>query len=73
MIILLAALQAVPNEIYEAAKVDGAGPFRIFFSITLPSIVPILILQFVMQMNGAMQTFVQPQILTGGGPSWATR
>lgn len=72
MIILLAALQAVPNEIYEAAKVDGAGPFRIFFSITLPSIVPILILQFVMQMNGAMQTFVQPQILTGGGPSWAT-
>lgn len=72
MIILLAALQAVPEEIYEAARIDGAGPFRVFWSVTLPSIVPILILQFVMQLNAAMQTFVQPRILTEGGPGWDT-
>lgn len=72
MIIMLAALQAVPNEIYEAAKLDGAGTFRVFWNVTLPGIMPILILQFVMQLNAAMQTFVQPRILTGGGPNWST-
>lgn len=72
MVIMLAALQAVPREIYEAAMIDGAGSIRMFFQITLPSIVPILILQFVMQLNAAMQTFVQPRILTQGGPGWDT-
>ena len=72
MIILLAALQAVPQEIYEAARVDGASAFKQFIHVTIPGIAPILLLQFVMQLNGAMQTFVQPQILTGGGPEWKT-
>lgn len=73
MIILLAALQAVPEEIYEAARVDGAGAWRQFIHVTLPGIAPILLLQFVMQLTAAMQTFVQPKILTGGGPGFATR
>lgn len=72
MVIMLAALQAVPKEIYEAAMIDGAGKGRMFFQITIPSIMPILILQFVMQLNAAMQTFVQPRILTEGGPGWDT-
>jgi ABC-type sugar transport system permease subunit len=72
MIIFLAALQAVPNELYEAAKIDGAGSFALFFRITLPSISPIIVLQVVMQMTAALQTFAQPKILTGGGPGFST-
>ncbi|GAB2669702.1 carbohydrate ABC transporter permease [Kribbella swartbergensis] len=72
MIIFLAALQAVPTELYEAARVDGAGPSSVFFRITLPMISPIMLLQVILQTTAALQTFNQPKILTGGGPGFST-
>ena len=72
MIIFLAALQAVPIELYEAAKVDGAGPRSVFFRITLPMISPIMLLQVILQTTAALQTFNQPKILTDGGPGFST-
>jgi ABC-type sugar transport system permease subunit len=72
MIIFLAGLQAVPTELYEAAQVDGAGPVRTFFKITLPMITPILLLQLILQINAAFQTFNQVAILTKGGPGTST-
>jgi len=72
MIIFLAALQAVPTELYEAAKVDGAGPWAVFFRITLSVISPIMLLQVILQTTAALQTFNQPKILTGGGPGFST-
>jgi ABC-type sugar transport system permease subunit len=72
MIIFLAGLQNVPDELYEAAKLDGANASRTFFSITLPMITPILLLQLILQINGAFQTFNQIAILTAGGPDNST-
>ncbi|WP_405060998.1 sugar ABC transporter permease [Kribbella sp. NBC_01505] len=72
MIIFLAALQAVPAELYEAAKVDGAGPWSAFFRITVPTISPIILLQVILQTTAALQTFNQPKILTNGGPGFST-
>ena len=72
MIIFLAGLQAVPVELTEAGKVDGAGAVRRFVQITLPMIGPILLLQLVLQLNGAFQTFTQVAILTKGGPGTST-
>lgn len=76
MIIFLAALQAVPTELYEAARIDGAGPRTMFFRITLPLISPIMVLQVVLQLVTALQTFNQPKILSPdglGGPGFSTR
>ncbi len=72
MIIFLAGLQAVPQEIYEASKIDGAGPISIFLRITLPMISPILFLQLVLQLTAAFQSFNQAKVLTGGGPNFVT-
>jgi ABC-type sugar transport system permease subunit len=72
MMIFLAGLQAVPSELYEAAQVDGAGPVRTFFRITLPMITPVLLLQLVLQINLTFQTFNQIAILTKGGPGTST-
>ncbi|MFF7886473.1 carbohydrate ABC transporter permease [Streptomyces sp. RLB1-33] len=76
MVIFLAALQAVPTELYEAARLDGAGPRTVFFRITLPLISPIMVLQVVLQMVTALQAFNQPKILSPdgmGGPGFSTR
>jgi cellobiose transport system permease protein len=69
-IIYLAGLQAIPSEQYEAAKVDGAGPFRTFFSITLPQLRPIVLFTVVISTIGGLQTFTEPQVMVGnsGGP-----
>ncbi|MET9270903.1 sugar ABC transporter permease [Kribbella sp. NPDC003557] len=72
MMIFLAGLQAVPDEIQEAAKVDGANAFRRFTRITLPMIGPIMMLQLMLALNGAFQTFNQVAILTKGGPGHST-
>lgn len=72
MIIFLAGLQAVPQELYEAARLDGAGQIRLFARITLPMISPIIFLQLVLQIIGALQAFNQPAVLTGGGPGFST-
>jgi ABC-type sugar transport system permease subunit len=68
MIIYLGALQTVPLELYEAATVDGAGPVRSFFQITLPSIGPIIIVNVIMATIWTMQLFDIPKVLTKGGP-----
>ena len=77
MVIFLAALQAVPKELYEAARLDGAGDRQMFWRVTLPVISPIMLLQVVLQLTTALQTFNQPKILTppdgsGGGPGFST-
>lgn len=72
MIIFLAGLQNVPTEVYEAARTDGAGPVRMFFSITLPLITPIMLLQLVLGLVLAFQAFNQVAVLTNGGPGTST-
>lgn len=62
-IIYLAGLQAIPTELYEAAKVDGAGPIRSFFSITVPLLRPVILFTVVVSTVTGMQTFTEPQVL----------
>ncbi|MGI6669741.1 MAG: carbohydrate ABC transporter permease [Acetivibrionales bacterium] len=66
MIIFLAALKQIPTDYYEAASIDGAGKTRQFFSITLPSISPIILFNLIMQMISAFQAFTQAYIIGGG-------
>ena len=72
MVLFLAALQGVPSELYEAARIDGAGPGRIFLRITLPLISPTLMLTAVITIVGALQAFANIAVLTGGGPGLST-
>ncbi len=72
MVIFLGALQGVPKEVYEAAAIDGATPFHSFLSITLPMVSPIIFLQVVLQMIGALQAFTQVHVLTKGAPNNVT-
>ena len=59
-------------ELYDAAKVDGAGKIRTFFSVTLPMISSIIFFNLVMQLINAFQDFTAPFVITGGGPLNAT-
>ncbi|MEI7592288.1 MAG: sugar ABC transporter permease [Actinomycetes bacterium] len=72
-IIVLAGLQAVPDELYEAATLDGYGPIRRFFKITLPLISPTMMFLVVVLVVFAFQAFAQIDILTGGGPAGSTQ
>jgi sn-glycerol 3-phosphate transport system permease protein len=71
-IIVLAGLQAIPVEIEEAAMLDGFGPVRKFFRITLPMISPTLLFLVVVLTIFAFQAFAQVDILTSGGPAGST-
>ncbi|MFC7620432.1 carbohydrate ABC transporter permease [Microlunatus sp. GCM10028923] len=73
MIIVLAALQAVPNELLEAARVDGAGAVSRFRWVTLPEIIPAVIFVAITWFLGALQMFTQSYVMTQGGPVNATR
>ena len=68
MIIFLAGLQAIPTEYYEAAAVDGAGPWQKFRYVTLPSLRPTLLFSTVVATIGLMQVFEEPYVMTQGGP-----
>lgn len=68
MIIFLAGLQAVPYDLYEAAKLDGAGSWRLFWSITLPLLRPTLLFVIVVNTLASLQVFDLPFVLTQGGP-----
>jgi multiple sugar transport system permease protein len=72
MIILLAALQAVPREMYEAARVDGAGPWRQFVDLTVPMLAPTLVMVGIMTISGYFQLFAEPYVMTQGGPLRST-
>jgi multiple sugar transport system permease protein len=65
MMIFLTSLQGVPTELYEAAKVDGAGPVHSFFNITLPMISPVIFYQLVMAVIGGFQEFLRALVLYG--------
>jgi len=71
-IVILAALQAVPDELTEAATLDGFGPVRRFFRITVPLISPALLFLAVVLVISALQAYAQIELLTGGGPGGAT-
>ena len=68
MLIFLAGIKQIPVSYYEAAKIDGAGGMKCFFKITLPLISNVFVFNLVMGIINAFQIFVQPLIMTGGGP-----
>jgi len=68
MVIYLAGLQAIPEELYEAAKVDGAGAWRRFWHITLPQLAPTTLFLLVVGIIYSLQVFTQIFVMTGGGP-----
>jgi multiple sugar transport system permease protein len=72
MIILLAALQAVPREMYEAARVDGAGALRRFTDLTFPMLTPTLVMVGILTLAGYFQLFAEPYVMTQGGPLRST-
>lgn len=73
MIIYLAGLQSVPTQLYEAAEIDGAGPWTKFRTITLPMISPTIFFNLIMGIIGSFQVFTASYIMTpGGGPGYST-
>lgn len=72
MLILLTGLQAIPVEVYEAARIDGAGPVQILRRITVPLLRPTIALVLIMMITGSLLAFDQFYILTKGGPDNST-
>lgn len=71
-LILLAGLQAIPRDLYEAAEMDGTRPGRVFWRITLPLLAPNLLVVIVLALIRAVQIFDEVYVLTGGGPGTST-
>jgi alpha-1,4-digalacturonate transport system permease protein len=71
-LILLAGLQAIPRDLYEAAEMDGTKPARVFWRITLPLLMPNLLVVIVLTLIRAVQIFDEAYVLTGGGPGTST-
>ncbi len=72
VLILLAGLQAIPSDIYEAAEMDGASKWRVFRRITMPLLMPTMVVVIVLSLIRAVQAFDEIFVLTGGGPGSAT-
>ena len=72
MVIYLAGLQSIPDELVEAAKIDGAGRWAIFVNVTLPVIQPVTLFIAIIATIGALQVFTIPNVMTKGGPAQAT-
>ena len=72
MVIFVAGLQGIPLELYEAARVDGAGRWALFRHVTLPSLAPTFLFVAVITMIGYFQLFAEPYVMTQGGPLDAT-
>ena len=72
MIIFLAGLQGVPDELYDAASIDGAGAWRRTIHVTLPLLTPTIFFNLVLGIIGALQTFAAAFVATQGGPGFAT-
>lgn len=71
-VIYLAGLQNIPPQLYEAARIDGAGKLRIFFRVTIPLLTPTLFFQLIIQMIEAFKVFTEAYVITKGGPLKAT-
>ncbi|MGR3464542.1 carbohydrate ABC transporter permease [Limimaricola sp.] len=71
-LILLAGLQAIPQDVYEAARMDAASPWRMFRRITLPLLMPTMLVVLVLALIKGVQTFDEVYAFTGGGPGSAT-
>jgi multiple sugar transport system permease protein len=72
MIIFLAGLQSIPEELYEAARIDGASVWRQFASVTLPMLSPVVMLVGILTIAGYFQLFAEPYVMTQGGPLQST-
>lgn len=72
MVIFLAGLQGIPQELYEAAKIDGANVFQRFSTITFPMLAPAFTISVMFTVTGALKLFDQIYVMTGGGPGFAT-
>lgn len=72
MIIYLAGLQSIPSDLYEAATIDGANPWQKLWKITIPLTTPVIFFNLVTGMIATFQVFIQPFIMTDGGPNYAT-
>jgi len=68
MIIWLAGLKGIPDHLYEAAQIDGAGKWRQFVHVTLPMLSPYIFFNLIMGVIGTLQIFAQAFIMTSGGP-----
>ncbi len=72
MVIYIAALQSIPGDVYEAARIDGAGFFQTIRYITLPNIKKMLEVSLLLSLNGALQVYFEPFLITKGGPNGRT-
>ena len=72
MVILLAGLQTIPGDLYEAARIDGANGWQRFRHVTLPALGPMLLLVGILTMAGYFQLFAEPYVMTQGGPVEST-
>lgn len=72
MLLFLAGLQSIPPVLYEAASIDGAGRLRTAIHIVIPLLKPVFVFSIVLSINGSLQTFAEPWVLTGGGPAYST-
>lgn len=72
MLIFLAVLQTVPEELYEAARIDGAGPVGQFRHVTLPAVAPTVLLVSIISVATFFQLFAEPYVMTQGGPAQST-
>ncbi len=72
MVILLAALQSIPNDLYEAARIDGASYAQQLRFVTVPSLAPTLLLVGILTVAGYFQLFAEPYVMTQGGPLQST-
>lgn len=72
IVLFLAAMQSIPKDLYEAATIDGAGPFQTFWSVVIPNIILTIEIILFLNVRGALQVFDIPFVMTNGGPGYAS-
>jgi ABC-type sugar transport system permease subunit len=72
IVLFLVGLQGIPRYLYEAAEIDGAQPFQQFFHITLPALNSTMVLVVILSTIGGFSLFIEPFVMTGGGPMNST-
>lgn len=72
MIIFMAGLQTIPDDLYEAARIDGASAVRRFWHVTLPGLAPTIVVVSLLTITGYLQLFAEPYVMTQGGPAQST-